>query len=69
VDVIKPQTPVIENPVLNLEKRIQKVQELNIVIEKWRKLSEAKQNLNEFKLDNDGLSSTIVISDTASREF
>ena len=59
----------VENAILSLEKRIQKVQELNIVIDKWRKLSEARQNLNEFKLGNDGMSSTVIIRDAAGREF
>jgi len=68
MEVVKNETKV-ENAILSLEKRIQKVQELNIVIEKWRKLNEAKQNLNEFKLGNDGLSSTITIRDSAGREF
>jgi hypothetical protein len=58
-----------ENAILSLEKRIQKVQELNIVIDKWRKLQEARKNLNEFKLGNDGMSSTIIIRDAAGREF
>jgi len=66
---VKKNEPTPEHPVLSLEKRIQKVQELNIVIEKWRKLQEAKQNLNEFKLGNDGLSNTIIIKDAAGREF
>ena len=58
-----------ENAILSLEKRIQKVQELNIVIDKWRKLQEARKNLNEFKLGNDGMNSTIIIRDAAGREF
>ena len=58
-----------ENAVLSLEKRIEKVQELNIVIDKWRKLQEARKNLNEFKLGNDGMNSTIIIRDAAGREF
>ncbi|GAB1454054.1 hypothetical protein MASR2M47_41100 [Draconibacterium sp.] len=58
-----------ENAILSLEKRIQKVQELNIVIDKWRKLQEARKNLNEFKLGNDGMNSTIIIHDAAGREF
>ena len=58
-----------ENAILSLEKRIQKVQELNIVIDKWRKLQEARKNLNEFKLGNDRMNSTIIIRDTAGREF
>lgn len=62
------QNPV-ENAILSLEKRIQKVEELNIVIEKWRKLNEAKKNLTGFQLGNDGLSSTITLKDAAGREF
>ena len=69
MEVVKKETVVVENPVLSLEKRIQKVQELNIVIEKWRKLSEAKKNLTGFKLGADGLSSTVVIRDVSGQEF
>lgn len=68
MEVLKPGNKV-ENAILSLEKRIQKVQELNIVIDKWRKLSEARQNLNEFKLANDGLSNAITIKDASGREF
>ena len=63
------ETKKDENPVISLEKRIQRVNELNIVIEKWRKLTEARQNLNEFKLANDGLSSSVIIRDSTGREF
>jgi hypothetical protein len=63
------QVKSAENSVLSLEKRIEKVQELNIVIDKWRKLQEARKNLNEFKLGNDGMNSTIIIRDAAGREF
>jgi hypothetical protein len=65
---VKKNTPV-ENAVLSLEKRIQKVEELNIVIDKWRKLNDAKRNLNGFKLGADGLSSTVVIRDVSGQEF
>jgi hypothetical protein len=68
MEVLKPEAKV-QNAILSLEKRIQKVTELNIVIDKWRKLSEARQNLNEFKLANDGLSNAIVIKDSSGREF
>jgi hypothetical protein len=68
MEVVKTETKV-QNAILSLEKRIQRVQELNIVIDKWRKLSEARQNLNEFKLANDGLSNAIVIKDSSGREF
>ena len=67
MEVVK--TPVVENSILSLEKRIQKVEELSIVIEKWRKLNEAKKNLNGFKLGADGLSSTVIIRDVSGQEF
>ena len=66
---VKKNTPVVENSILSLEKRIQKVEELSIVIEKWRKLGEAKKNLNGFKLGADGLSSTVIIRDVSGQEF
>jgi hypothetical protein len=49
---VKKNDPKVENPVLTLEKRIRKVEELNIIIEKWRKLNEAKKNLTGFQLGN-----------------
>jgi hypothetical protein len=63
------ETKKVENPIISLEKRIQRVNELNILIDKWRKLNEARQNLNEFKLANDGLSSSVIIRDSTGREF
>jgi hypothetical protein len=69
MEVKKNETSKVENPILSLEKRIQKIANLNIVIEKWRKLNDAKQNLNQFELGNDGLSATIALRDAAGREF
>jgi hypothetical protein len=66
---VKRNETVQENPILSLEKRIQKVEELNIVINKWRQLNEAKKNLNGFKLGSDGLSSTVIIKDVSGQEF
>jgi hypothetical protein len=59
----------VENAILSLEKRIRKVEELTIVIDKWRKLNEARRNLNGFKLGADGLSSTVAIKDVSGQEF
>jgi hypothetical protein len=62
--------PVVkESPFLSLEKRIEKVEELTILIDKWRKLNEARKNLNGFKLGTDGLSSTITIKDASGQQF
>lgn len=68
MEILKPE-PKKENPVLSLEKRIQRVQELNILIDKWRKLGEARKNLTGFKLGSDGLSSTVIIKDASGQEF
>ncbi|HKK68227.1 MAG TPA: hypothetical protein VJ946_08435 [Bacteroidales bacterium] len=69
MDVKKNQEPEQKNSVLAIEKRIQKVEELNIVIDKWRKLSEARKNMKSFSLGNDGLSATIKLVDATGREF
>jgi len=69
MEVVKQETVKVENAILSLEKRIQKVEELNIVIDKWRKLNDARRNLNGFKLGADGLSSTVVIKDVSGQEF
>ena len=69
MEVKKNETSAVENSVLSLEKRIRKVEELTIIIDKWRKLNEAKKNLTGFKLGADGLSSTVVIRDVSGQEF
>jgi len=69
MEVVKHESVVKENPILSLEKRIQKVQNLGIVIEKWKKLNDVKQNLSELQLGNDGLSSTITLKDVSGSEF
>ena len=68
MEVVKTE-PKVVNPILSLEKRIQRIQELNILIEKWRKLGEARKNLTGFKLGADGLSSTVIIKDASGQEF
>lgn len=69
MEVKKNEASTVTNQMFTLEKRIQKVEELNIVIDKWRKLHEAKKNLTGFKLGNDGLSSTVKLTDISGREF
>lgn len=69
LELVKDPAKAGENSILSLEKRIQRVEELTIVINKWRQLNEAKKNLNGFKLGADGLSSTVVIKDVSGQEF
>jgi hypothetical protein len=40
-----------------------------ILIDNLRRFQEARKNLNEFKLRNDGMSFTVIIRDAAGREF
>jgi hypothetical protein len=42
---------------------------ITVHMDKWRKLQEVRKNLNEFKLGNRRMNSTIIIRDAAGREF
>ncbi len=39
------------------------------MFERLPSFQEARKNLNEFKLGNDGMNSTIIIRDAAGRQF
>lgn len=69
MEVKKNDPSKLEKSVIAIEKRIQKVEELTIVIDKWRKLTEARKNMKSFSLGNDGLSATITMTDASGREF
>jgi len=63
------ETPVVE-PQLTLEQKIQRVQDLSLLIDKLNQLTEAKRNLQTFKLSSDGLSIQLMLRDTTSnKEF
>ncbi len=67
--VTKDPAPVVESP-LTLEQKIQRVQDLSLLIDKLSQLNEAKRNLQTFKLSSDGLSIQLMLRDTTSnREF
>ncbi|MGV8092058.1 MAG: hypothetical protein AB2L24_09375 [Mangrovibacterium sp.] len=53
----------------SLEKRIQKVEDLSMLIEKWRKLTETRRNLQTFSLGTDGLGATLYLRDASGKEF
>ena len=66
--------PVAEAPTpkpeLTLEQRITVVEDLTMLIDKWRKLQESYRNLQSFKIGTDGMSTQIVLRDTTSgKEF
>lgn len=58
-----------EKSVPSLEKRIQKVEDLSMLIEKWRKLTETRRNLQTFSLGADGMGETIFLRDASGKEF
>ena len=63
-------TDAPEAPKLTLEQKIQRVQDLSLLIEKLTQLNEAKRNLQTFKLSSDGLSIQLMLRDTTNnREF
>lgn len=53
----------------SLEKRIQKVEDLSMLIEKWRKLTETSRNLQTFSLGADGMGATVSLRDASGKEF
>jgi hypothetical protein len=53
----------------SLEKRIQKVEDLSMLIEKWRKLTETRRNLQTFSLGADGMGATVFLRDASGIEF
>ena len=68
---VAPQTdPVIvppaPEPELSLEQKISKVEDLTMVIDRWRKLIESRRNLQTFKLSTDGMSNHLRLVDTVS---
>jgi hypothetical protein len=68
LDVVKKEEKAVAE-VPSLEKRIQKVEDLSMLIEKWRKLTETRRNLQTFSLGADGMGATIFLRDASGKEF
>ncbi len=57
-------------PELSLEQKIRKVEDLNLLIDKWHKLRESERSLQTFKLAGDGYSNQLIFRDmTSGQEF
>ena len=65
--VKKDEKVIVEVP--SLEKRVQKVEDLSMLIEKWRKLTETHRNLQTFSLGADGMGATVFLRDASGKEF
>ena len=74
-EVVKPEdAPVIipevkAAPAPNLNQRIEKVEELNITIAKYRALQLARKGITNFRLGTDGLSATLQLKDADGQPF
>ena len=54
---------------LTLDEKIQKVEDLTLMIDRWRTLSDSRRKLQTFQIGADSLSSTILLKDGAGNEF
>jgi len=54
---------------LTLDEKIQKVEDLTLMIERWRLLTESRRKLQTFHIGADSLSSVILLRDAAGNEF
>ncbi len=58
------QVTVVEPvPELSLDEKIAKVEDLTMLIDKFRKLKESRRNLQSFKLTADGMNTQLFIRD------
>ena len=65
--IVKEET--IEVRKLTLDEKIQKVEDLFLMIDRWRTLSDSRRKLQTFQIEADSLSSTILLKDGAGNEF
>ena len=52
-----------------LEEKIQKVEDLSLLIDRYRALAESRRKLQTFQIGADSMSSTILLKDAAGNEF
>lgn len=54
---------------LSLEEKIQKVEDLSMMIDRWRTLADSRRKLQTFQIGADSLSSVILLKDASGNEF
>jgi hypothetical protein len=54
---------------LTLEERIQRVEDLTMLIDRWKTLNESRRKLQTFQIGADSLSSVISLRDVNGNEF
>ena len=62
-------TPIVETipPELSIEEKIQRVEDLTVLIDKRRKLLDSRRSLQSFKVAADGYSNQLTLEDMTSR--
>ena len=69
-----PVMTVVKNEIeeprrLTLDEKIQRVEDLTMLIDRWRTLNESRRKLQTFHIGADSMSSTILLRDSAGNEF
>ena len=59
----------VEAKKLSLDEKIQRVEDLSMLIDRWRTLSESRRKLQTFQIGADSLSSVILLKDANGNEF
>ena len=54
---------------LTLDERIQRVEDLSLLIDRWKTLNDSRRKLQTFQIGADSMSSTILLRDAAGNEF
>ena len=54
---------------LTLDERIQRVEDLTMLIDRWRTLNESRRKLQTFNIGADSMSSVMLLKDAAGNEF
>ena len=54
---------------LTLEERIQKVEDLSMLIDRWKTLNDSRRKLQTFQIGADSMSSVISLRDASGNEF
>lgn len=54
---------------LTLEERIQRVEDLSLLIDRWKTLNDSRRKLQTFQIGADSLSSVISLRDSNGNEF
>jgi len=60
---------VEESRKLTLEERIQRVEDLSMLIDRWKTLNDSRRKLQTFQIGADSLSSVISLRDANGNEF